>query len=77
MDMSEEFNRYVVQLSTGLGHAARHAGLSGYCAGPLSRHSVKRPWPRMLPRDMPGRGIKLCITLSQIQSKHVNQSPAT
>ena len=44
MDMSEEFNRYVAHLSGGLGHADRHAGLSGYCTGlmlPLSRKSVE------------------------------------
>ena len=40
MDISQEFNRYIDHLSVGLGHADRHAGLSGYCTGlmlPLSR----------------------------------------
>jgi SRSO17 transposase len=44
MDISREFNRYVAHLSEGLGHADRHAGLSGYCTGlmlPLSRKSVE------------------------------------
>ena len=44
MDISQEFNRYVDHLSAGLGHADRHAGLSGYCTGlilPLSRKSVE------------------------------------
>ena len=44
MDISQEFNRYVGHLSAGLGHADRHAGLSGYCTGlmlPLSRKSVE------------------------------------
>ena len=44
MDISQEFNRYVGHLSAGLGHAGRHAGLSGYCTGlmlPLSRKSVE------------------------------------
>jgi len=44
MDISQEFNRYVAHLSEGLGHADRHAGLSGYCTGlmlPLSRKSVE------------------------------------
>jgi SRSO17 transposase len=44
MDISQEFNRYVAHLSQGLGHADRHAGLSGYCTGlmlPLSRKSVE------------------------------------
>ena len=44
MDISQEFNRYVAHLSQRLGHADRHAGLSGYCTGlmlPLSRKSVE------------------------------------
>ena len=44
MDISQEFNRYVAHLCQGLGHADRHAGLSGYCTGlmlPLSRKSVE------------------------------------
>ena len=44
MDTVEEFNRYIVYLSERLGHADRHAGLSGYCTGlmlPLSRKSVE------------------------------------
>ena len=44
MDISQEFNRYIDHLSVGLGHADRHAGLSGYCTGlmlPLPRKSVE------------------------------------
>lgn len=44
MDTSKEFNRYMAHLSEVLGHADRHAGLSGYCTGlmlPLSRKSVE------------------------------------
>ncbi len=44
MDASEEFERYLTHLAQGLGHADRHAGLSGYCTGlmlPLPRKSVE------------------------------------
>ena len=44
MNAAQEFNRYIEHLSEGLGHADRHAGLSGYCTGlmvPLSRKSVE------------------------------------
>ena len=44
MDTVKEFNRYMDHLSERLGHADRHAGLSGYCTGlmlPLSRKSVE------------------------------------
>jgi SRSO17 transposase len=44
MSVAEEFNHYIAHLSEGLGHADRHAGLSGYCTGlmlPLSRKSVE------------------------------------
>ena len=44
MDISSEFKRYMAHLAQGLGHADRHAGLSGYCTGlmlPLSRKSVE------------------------------------
>ena len=44
MDISKEFSQYITHLSQGLGHADRHAGLSGYCTGlmlPLSRKSVE------------------------------------
>ena len=33
MDISKEFSGYVAHLSRALGHADRHAGLSGYCTG--------------------------------------------
>ena len=44
MDIINEFERYMGHLAEGLGHADRHAGLSGYCTGlmmPLSRKSVE------------------------------------
>jgi SRSO17 transposase len=40
----EEFEAYLEHLAQGLGHADRHAGLKGYCAGlvmPLTRKSVE------------------------------------
>ena len=43
MDELQEFERYMVHLSGGLGHADRHAGLRGYCTGlmaPLKRKGV-------------------------------------
>ena len=44
MNTFPQFNRYMAHLAQGLGHADRHAGLSGYCTGlmlPLSRKSVE------------------------------------
>lgn len=44
MNAAKEFSQYTAHLSEGLGHADRHAGLSGYCTGlmlPLSRKSVE------------------------------------
>ena len=44
MEITEEFNRYMAHLSERLGHADRHAGLSGYCTGlmlPLPRKSIE------------------------------------
>ena len=44
MDIGKAFNRYMVHLMQGLGHADRHSGLMGYCTGlllPLSRKSVE------------------------------------
>ena len=44
MDASKQFARYMAHLAEGLGHADRHAGLTGYCTGlmlPLSRKSVE------------------------------------
>ncbi len=52
MDASTEFELYLTHLSQGLGHADRHAGLSGYCTGlmlPLSRKSVEPMAARMDP----------------------------
>ena len=44
MEAFEAFERCIAHLSEGLGHADRHAGLKGYCAGlmlPLARKSVE------------------------------------
>ena len=44
MGIAKEFDCYMAHLMQGLGHADRHAGLSGYCTGlmlPLSRKSVE------------------------------------
>lgn len=44
MSASERFEQYMQHLSSGLGHADRHAGLRGYCTGlmlPLARKSVE------------------------------------
>ncbi len=44
MDELGELQRYMAHLSEALGHADRHAGLRGYCAGlmsPLARKSVE------------------------------------
>lgn len=44
MDELAELERYMAHLSEALGHADRHAGLRGYCAGlmsPLGRKSVE------------------------------------
>jgi len=52
MNASEEFERYLAHLAQELGHADRHAGLSGYCTGlmlPLSRKSVEPMAARMDP----------------------------
>jgi len=58
MGISEEFNRYVAHLCQGLGHADRHAGLSGYCTGlmlPLSRKSIEPMAARMDPLHVSAR----------------------
>ena len=52
MDISREFEHYMTHLAEGLGHADRHAGLSGYCTGlmlPLSRKSVEPMAARLDP----------------------------
>ena len=52
MDISREFEHYMAHLGEGLGHADRHAGLSGYCTGlmlPLSRKSVEPMAARLDP----------------------------
>jgi SRSO17 transposase len=44
MGASERFERYMEHLAAGLGHADRHAGLTGYCTGlmlPEPRKSVE------------------------------------
>ena len=52
MNASEEFELYLTHLAQEIGHADRHAGLSGYCTGlmlPLSRKSVEPMAARMDP----------------------------
>jgi hypothetical protein len=52
MNLSKEFEIYMAHLAQGLGHADRHAGLTGYCTGlmlPLSRKSVEPMAARMDP----------------------------
>jgi len=54
----KEFERYIAHLSAGLGHADRHAGLKGYCAGlmlPLARKSVEPMAARMDPQRVSAR----------------------
>ena len=44
LNTASDFDHYLTHLSAALGHADRHAGLSGYCTGlmlPLSRKSVE------------------------------------
>jgi SRSO17 transposase len=44
MDIAKDFDDYMAHLVQGLGHADRHAGLTGYCTGlmlPLSRKSIE------------------------------------
>ena len=52
MNISKEFEHYMMHLAEGLGHADRHSGLSGYCTGlmlPLSRKSIERMAARVDP----------------------------
>ena len=58
MNAAKEFNQYIAHLSEGLGHADRHAGLSGYCTGlmlPLSRKSVEPMAARVDPLHVSAR----------------------
>ena len=58
MDTFKEFERYVAHLAEGLGHADRHAGLKGYCAGlmlPLARKSVEPMAAGLDPRHVSAR----------------------
>ena len=58
MHAVKEFNRYIASLCERLGHADRHAGLSGYCTGlmlPLSRKSVEPMAARLDPLHVSAR----------------------
>ena len=58
MDLSKDFEGYMMHLSEGLGHADRHAGLSGYCSGlmmPLARKSVEPMAARVDPLHVSAR----------------------
>lgn len=61
MDIVKEFVRYVAYLSQGLGHADRHAELSGYCTGLmllLSHKGVKLPAFYQCQRNLFQKGLQ-------------------
>ena len=70
MDISKEFEHYMTHLAKGLGHADRHAGLSGYCTGlmlPLSRKSVEPMAARVDPLHASARHQSLHHFVAQAQ----------
>lgn len=73
MDAAERFDRYLEQLSAGLGHADRHAGLRGYCTGlmlPLSRKSVEPMAARVDPLHASARHQALHHFVAKAQWSH-------
>lgn len=73
MDAAERFDRYLEQLSAGLGHADRHAGLRGYCTGlmlPLSRKSVEPMAARVDPMHASARHQALHHFVAKAQWSH-------
>lgn len=57
-EATDEFDAYLAHLADGLGHADRHAGLKGYCAGlmmPLTRKSVEPMAAHLDPRHASAR----------------------
>ena len=68
MNATERFDHYLENLSEGLGHSDRHAGLRGYCTGlmlPLSRKSVEPMAARVDPLHASARH----------QSLHLRHAP--
>ena len=51
MNELQEFERYMVHLSEGLGHVDRHAGLRGYCSGLMSALKRKSVEPMAAQAD--------------------------
>jgi SRSO17 transposase len=73
MDAARRFDRYLEQLSAGLGHADRHAGLRGYCTGlmlPLSRKSVEPMAARVDPMHASARHQALHHFVAKAQWSH-------
>lgn len=73
MDAAERFDRYLEQLSAGLGHADRHAGLRGYCTGlmlPLSRKSVEPIAARVDPMHASARHQALHHFVAKAEWSH-------
>lgn len=73
MDAAERFDRYLEQLSAGLGHADRHAGLRGYCTGlmlPLSRKSVEPMAARVDPMHASARHQALHHFVAKAEWSH-------
>jgi SRSO17 transposase len=73
MNATERFDRYLEQLSAGLGHADRHAGLRGYCTGlmlPLSRKSVEPMAARVDPMHASARHQALHHFVAKAQWSH-------
>lgn len=73
MDVARRFDRYLEQLSAGLGHADRHAGLRGYCTGlmlPLSRKSVEPMAARVDPMRASARHQALHHFVAKAQWSH-------
>lgn len=74
MDAAERFERYLEQLSEGLGHSGRHAGLRGYCTGlmlPLPRKSVEPMAARMDPMHASARHQALHHFVAKAEWSHI------
>ncbi|WP_428419917.1 IS701 family transposase [Methylibium sp.] len=73
MNAAERFDRYLEQLSAGLGHADRHAGLRDYCTGlmlPLSRKSVEPMAARVDPMHASARHQALHHFVAKAEWSH-------
>jgi SRSO17 transposase len=76
MGISKAFYLYMAYLAEGLGHADRHAGLTGYCTGlmlPLSRKSVEPMAARVDPLRASARHQALhhFVAKAQWSDQHV------